>query len=136
MALAPLPVQIDNAIAAALAGALDVSISGFDNTYSAGAMSFTFYDNNGVVIGSGPITADFTSQFKLYFTGAADGSAFQMLVAFPVTGNSAKVGSVNVQLTNSAGITTISNLIFINDSGPLRADRERVVLPRRSNSVD
>lgn len=117
LSLAPLPVQIDNAVAAAIAGALDISITGFDNTYSAGVMSFTFFDNTGVAIGSGPITADFTSQFKTYFTGAADGSAFQMLVTFPVTGNAAAVGSVNVQLTNSAGTTTITKLVFINDTG-------------------
>jgi hypothetical protein len=117
LTLAPLPVQIDNAAATALAGALNIQVWGFDNTYSAGAMSFSFEDNLGNSIGSGPVPANFTSQFQTYFGGSADGSAFQMLVTFPVTGNAAKVGSVNVQLTNSAGTSTISQLVFLNDTG-------------------
>jgi hypothetical protein len=123
--LAPVPVGIDNAAATAIAGALNIQVWGFDNTYSAGAMSFTFYDNSaptqqypfGKPIGSGPITADFTSQFRTYFNTSTDGSAFSMLVSFPITGNAAEVGSVNVQMTNSAGTTTISQLVFLNDTG-------------------
>jgi hypothetical protein len=117
LTLAPLPVQVENAAATAIAGALNIQIWGFDNTYSAGAMSFTFYDNTGAQIGSGAILADFGAAFMTYFAAATEGSAFQMLVSFPITGNSAKVGSVNVQLTNSAGTATISQLVFINDSG-------------------
>jgi hypothetical protein len=115
--LAPVPLTVDNAAATAIAGALNVQVWGFDNTYSAGAMSFTFYDNLGKPIGSGPITADFSSPFRSYFTTSADGSAFAMLVSFPVNGNAASVGSVDVQMTNSAGTTTISQLIFRNDTG-------------------
>jgi hypothetical protein len=117
LALAPLPVQIDNAAATAIAGSLSIQVWGFDNTYSTGAMSFTFYDNLGNPIGAGPIPADFTSAFLNYFATSNDGSAFQMLVSFPVTGNAAEVGSVSVQLTNSAGTATITQLMFRNDTG-------------------
>ncbi len=117
--LPPAPVLVDNAAAAAIAGALNIQIWGFDNTYSAGPMAFSFYDDSGNAIGAGPIQASFTSQFTTYFSTFASqyGSAFAILVSFPITGNSAQVGSVTMQMTNSAGVTTIQNLLFINDSG-------------------
>jgi hypothetical protein len=92
-------------------------VVGFDNTYSAGAMSFTFQDNLGNPIGAGPIAADFTSQFRTYFTTSTDGGGFAMLVTFPVVGNAAAVGAVNIQMTNSAGTAPTTQLVFINDTG-------------------
>jgi hypothetical protein len=117
LTLASLPVQVENAAATAIAGALNIQVWGFDNTYSAGAMSFTFQDNLGNPIGSGAVSADFTSQFRTYFTTSADGGGFAMLITFPVTGNAAEVGSVNLAMTNSAGTATISQLTFLNDTG-------------------
>jgi hypothetical protein len=117
IALAPMQVQIDNAAATAIAGALNIQVWGFDNTYSAGEMQFTFLDDTGKPIGAGPVMADFGSAFLNYFATSTDGSAFAMLVTFPITGNAAEVGSVNVQLTNKAGTTTISQLAFLNDTG-------------------
>lgn len=117
LTLAPMPVHIDRTVAAAIAGALHISVWGFDNTYSAGAMSFGFQDNVGNPIGAGPITADFTAQFRTYFTSSSDGGGFAMLVTFPITGNAADVGSVNMQLTNSAGTSTITQTVFLNDTG-------------------
>jgi len=96
---------------------LNIQVWGFDNTYSAGAMSFTFYDTAGTQIGSGPVMADFGTAFLNYFKTSTDGSAFQMLVSFPVVGNATGIGSVNVQLTNSAGTTSITQLNFLNDTG-------------------
>ena len=116
--LAPIPISVDNAAATAIAGELRVQIWGFDNTYSAGPMSFTFFDNSGKAIGAGPISADFSSDFHTYFfTESVDGGGFAMLVSFPVSGDSAQVGSVDVKMSNSAGATTISNLVFLNDTG-------------------
>jgi hypothetical protein len=115
--LAPLPVQVENAAATAIAGDLNIQVWGFDNTYSAGEMSFTFLDDTGTPIGAGKVMADFGAAFLNYFTTSTDGSAFAMLVTFPITGNAAEVGSVNVQMTNSAGTTTITQLGFLNDTG-------------------
>jgi hypothetical protein len=118
--LSPMPVYLDGdtASAIAVAGALRISMSGFDNTYSAGPMSFTFRDNVGNAIGTGAVTADFTSSFHSYFfTQSVDGGSFAMLLTFQVTGNAAAVGSVDIQITNSAGTTTVTNLIFLNDTG-------------------
>ncbi len=116
--LAPIAMVVDNAAATAIAGALNIQIWGLDNTYSAGQMSFTFLDNTYNAIGNGAVNANFTQNFQGYFSQFASsfGSMFQMLVSFPITGNAAEVGSVNVQLTNSAGVTT-QNLVFLNDTG-------------------
>ncbi len=92
-------------------GFLDVTITGADNTYSAGAMSFSFFDTSGKAIG-GPINADFTSTFRDYYAGQTSGSAFKILVSFPVTGSAAPIGSVTVSLTNAAGVATTGSLPF------------------------
>jgi hypothetical protein len=112
MSIPPSVIAIDKAIATAEAGALNVQVWAYDNTYSAGPMSFTFYDLKGNVIQPGAVSADFTSQFYTYFTTAQAGSAYQMLVNFPVTGDSSQISAVDVTLTNSAGSVTINQLDF------------------------
>ncbi|SRR5579884_834285 len=131
MTIPPSVVGIDNATATGRIGSLDVQVWGFDNTYSMGAMSFTFYDWAGNVIGAGPVSADFSAQFHAYFSAAPAGSAFQMRVSFPLsTGDPAKaspacqgmppslmpvscfVGSVDVKLSNIAGSATLQKLKF------------------------
>jgi hypothetical protein len=86
-----------------------VTVSGYDNTYSAGELSFTFYDTSGKMIGS-PISYNASSSFQqLFFTGNTDGGLFSLQASFPVTnGNPALVGSVTVGVANSAGQSTSS----------------------------
>jgi hypothetical protein len=109
--LPPAPVNVESATATWRAGSLDILVLGFDNTYSTGSMSFTFFDIAGNRIG--PIPANFTSDFHAYFASApATGSAFQMRVSFPVTGNSAQISAVDIQLANAAGTTSITQLAF------------------------
>jgi hypothetical protein len=103
--VAPAPIAITQASATSRTGSLDVVVTGFDNTYTAGAMSFTFYDRGGGVIASG-IQADFTPNFQAFYKGQTAGSAFLMRVTFPVTGDVAQVGSVAATLNNSAGSVT------------------------------
>jgi hypothetical protein len=115
MIIPPAPIFIQSASAVARAGALDVQVfGGFDNTYSAGNMSFTFYDLSGKAIRSTPVSADFTAAFRSYFISS--GSVFQMLVTFPVMGQANQIGSVDFSMTNSAG-TVARRLNFINDTG-------------------
>ena len=92
-------------------GFLDITIVGADNTYSAGMMAFSFFDANGNAIGSA-VSGDFTSTFKTYYGGASAGSAFQVLVSFPVVGSVANIGSVKVALTNAAGVVNTGSLAF------------------------
>ncbi|MBV8842406.1 MAG: choice-of-anchor D domain-containing protein [Bryobacterales bacterium] len=112
MTIPPAVVAVDNAAATSRAGDLDIQVWGFDNTYSAGQMSFTFYDTAGNMIHPGAVSADFTSQFHTYFAAGNGGSAFQMRVSFPVVGDSTQVGAVDVKLTNSAGAATLQRLTF------------------------
>jgi hypothetical protein len=92
-------------------GFLDVTVTGADNTYSTGAMSFSFFDTSGNAIG-GAVSADFTSAFKTYYGGQTGGSGFVALVSFPVTGSVASIGAVTVTLTNAAGLATTGSLTF------------------------
>jgi ASPM-SPD-2-Hydin domain-containing protein len=104
-------ISIDSAIATRRTGDLDIQVTGFDNTYSAGAMTFTFSDLSGQALPPGAIHADFTPDFRTFFTKAQAGSAFQVRVSFPVTGDTSGIGSVDVQLTNTAGVKS-QHLIF------------------------
>jgi hypothetical protein len=92
-------------------GFLDITVTGADNTYSTGAMSFSFFDTSGNAIGSA-VSSDFTSAFKTYYGGQTAGSGFVALVSFPVTGSVASIGAVTVTLTNAAGLATTGSLTF------------------------
>jgi hypothetical protein len=106
------PVIVDSTTASKeRIGFLDITIVGADNTYSAGAMSFSFFDASGNAIAS-PVNSDFTSTFKTYYGGASAGSAFQVVVSFPVVGSAANIGSVKVALTNAAGVANTGSLTF------------------------
>lgn len=113
LTIPPATISIQSATASnQVLGNLNIEIIGFDNTYTAGVMSFTFFDTSGKAIGSA-VNADFTSNFKTYFTtGQPSGSSFLMNVSFPVTGTQTQVGSVAVTLTNSAGQAQTGNLTF------------------------
>lgn len=83
-----------------------VTIEGYDNSYSAGTVSFTFYDTSGAVIGS-QILYNATSAFQqLYFSNNTYGGHFSLQANFAVSGDVTKVGSVTVGLANSLGQTT------------------------------
>ncbi|HEX4170400.1 MAG TPA: choice-of-anchor D domain-containing protein [Bryobacteraceae bacterium] len=86
---------------------LAIILDGYDNTYTAGKLSFVFYDTSGNQINSTAMAVDATSNFHQYFyTNNAAGGSFSMQASFPVTGDVTKVGSVAVTLTNSVGQTS------------------------------
>jgi hypothetical protein len=115
MTIPPQTIFLESASAIARAGALDVQVWGFDNTYSAGNMAFTFYDLTGKTIGAGGVPADFTPAFRSYFSSGQSGSAFQMLVTFPVTGDASQVGAIDLQMTNAAGSIATQHLTTISE---------------------
>jgi hypothetical protein len=101
-------VQITSITAQAQASNLVVTVDGYDNTYTAGQLSFTFYNTSGGVIGSA-IAVDASSKFHNYFFGSgSDGGAFQLQASFPVNGDVTQVGSVSMSIQNSSGTTTTS----------------------------
>ncbi len=105
----PVPVVLASSAATSRANELDVVISGFDNTYSIGSMSFAFVDRSGAAITT--IPADFSANFQAFFKGQT-GSSFLMRASFPVTGDVTQVGGVTVVLNNSAGVVTTPGLKF------------------------
>jgi hypothetical protein len=106
---APAPVALASSAATSRANELDVVISGFDNTYSIGGMSFAFVDRGGAAIAS--IPANFSADFQTFFKGQ-NGGSFLMRVSFPVTGDVSQVGGVTVVLNNAAGVVTTPSLQF------------------------
>jgi len=110
--IAPATISIETVTASnQITGQLDVAVVGYDNTYSAGAMTFTFFDANNHMIGS-PVTANFASNFQSYFATNTSGSTFLARISFPVQGNALLVATVAVTLSNSAGQAQTGTLTF------------------------
>ncbi len=112
LTIPPASVNIDTAHGVRRANDLDVSIIGFDNTYSASQLNFTFFDRSGASMQPGVIRVDATPDFKRYFSASSVGGAFALLATFPVSGDATQVGGVEIQLTNSAGITKSQRVAF------------------------
>jgi hypothetical protein len=107
--IAPETVQITSVTAVRSNPNLVVTITGFDNTYSASALAFTFSDLSGNVINASPITVDASKQFSNYFfNNNQAGGAFALQATFPVTGDVTQVESVSGQITNSSGVSKVS----------------------------
>ncbi len=85
---------------------LVVTITGYDNTYSAGPLSFVFATSS---TGNLTVSADATSAFHQYFfTNDTAGGAFVLEASFPVNGDVTQVSSVAATVNNSAGQTTVN----------------------------
>ena len=84
-------------------GAVEIRVSGFDNTRSLAALSFTFYDAAGNPIAPGVIRADAAADFAQYFAGSGLGGVFLLRAVFSVTGDASLIASCQATLTNSAG---------------------------------
>ncbi len=98
-------VQIASTTAVRQSPNLVVTMNGYDNTYSVGQLSFTFYDTSGKTIATLPVNA--TSNFHQYFFGPEDlGGMFSLQASFPVNGDVTQIGSVAITLTNAVGSTT------------------------------
>jgi hypothetical protein len=111
IAILPAAVGLTAAQAVRSAGAIEVDLTGYDNTRTAGPLAFTFYDASGRVIGPGAIAADGTATFAAYFQTSAGGT-FTLTAIFPVTGATSQVTAFQAMMTNSAGSTTTARTNF------------------------
>ena len=111
LTIPPAAVTLDTAFGTRGTGELQVKMIGFDNTYTTGAMSFSFYDASGGAI-TAPIAANFTQAFHTFYAASVNGSTFQVIIKFPVTGNISAIGSVAVEVTNTAGTVRTTRLLF------------------------
>jgi hypothetical protein len=83
-----------------------VTINGYDNTYSAGTLNFTFYNTSGTAFPAISYNASGAFQSNFFGSGNTTGGAFVMQATFPITGSVTTIGSVAVSLSNSVGQTS------------------------------
>jgi hypothetical protein len=114
LTIPPAPIDINTATAVRELGALNVAFSGFDNTYSASQLAFTFYDLKGKALSQGEFNVNAGPQFQKYFSSTQAGGAFALLANFMVSGDTSQVGSVTAQITNSLGTTTAQQIPITN----------------------
>ena len=91
-------------------GSVEVDLTGSDNTRTAGALTFTFFDASGNELVT-PIQANGSSDFAAYFQNSA-GGAFELKAAFPVAGDISQIASFQAVVTNSAGNATTARTNF------------------------
>jgi hypothetical protein len=106
VSVATAPVAFNSTQASRSPGGVQVRVTGFDNTRTAGRLSFTFYDNAGSPISPGAIAADATAAFTQYFSNSSLGGNFLLRADFPVTGDTAGIVYFQAVFTNAAGSST------------------------------
>lgn len=109
--LARAPIVVDQAEARRDGSNLEVTLTGYDNTRTAGSANFRFFDRAGNAIG-GIVTAQFAAAFETHFAQNAVGGAFRLRAVFPVTGDATMVGSVLVEIANAVGRTDVQRINF------------------------
>ena len=107
----PAPVGLTNAQAQRSSGNIEVDLTGFDNTRTAGQLTFTFYDAAGNAIAPGAIHADSTAGFASYFQSSA-GGAFVLKALFPVNGDASQIRAFEAAVTNSNGTAKTALVSF------------------------
>ena len=112
ISIAAQPVVIDAARGTRAASGIELTVAGYDNTRSASQLSFTFYDQSGSVVGSGPVLVDATAAFQSYFQSSDVGGMFSLKAAFPVTGDATQIAAAELEITNSAGSAKSTRITF------------------------
>ncbi|HEV2444449.1 MAG TPA: choice-of-anchor D domain-containing protein [Candidatus Sulfopaludibacter sp.] len=108
--IAPAAAALSGAQASRSNASLTVQLTGFDNTRTAGPLSFTFYDRSGNTIPPSPIQA--SADFADFFQTSNLGGLFLLKAVFPVYGDPAQVAAFDVQMTNSAGVASTGRTNF------------------------
>jgi hypothetical protein len=94
------------------AASVQVQVTGFDNTRTAGLLTFTFFDAAGNAVAPGAIRTDATASFATYFQNSGLGGVFLLTAVFPVTGDPSQIGAFQVQIANSAGTAQTARTTF------------------------
>jgi len=114
LTIAPAPVSLASVTGVRRLGAVDVSVTAFDNSYTASQLAFTFYDKNGAPMQPGTIKVDASSDFRSYFATTQVGGAFALLASFPVSGDTSQIVSVDFEITNSQGASKTQKITIGN----------------------
>jgi hypothetical protein len=112
LTIAPAAVGFDSSQAQRTSAGLDLRLNAFDNTRSATSMTFTFFDQSGASLPPGAITVDASAALAQFFASSDLGGVFSLHAFFPVNGNPAQVGSMEVKMTNSSGTAQTARLPF------------------------
>jgi hypothetical protein len=94
------------------AAGVQVQVTGFDNTHTAGPLTFTFSDTSGSTIAPGAVHSDATASFATYFRNSGLGGVFLLTAVFPVTGNPSQIVAFQVQIANSVGTAQTARTTF------------------------
>jgi hypothetical protein len=120
IAISPAAVGVTAAQAVRQASSIEVQVTGFDNTRSAAALTFTFFDAAGNALAPGAIKVDASAAFGNYFQSSVAGGAFLLKAVFPVTGDATKVAGFEAQIANSAGTAVTPKTLIWTDVGGVR----------------
>lgn len=112
LTIAPSIVVLDKVYATRESGRVVIQLFGYDNVRTADQLSFTFYDSGGRFLGNGAIRVSAGEDFRKFFQASAAGGAFNLLAAFPVSGDVKIIDSVDVVITNSSGSTATNHASF------------------------
>jgi hypothetical protein len=109
--ISPAAVAVTSAQATRSTGTIEIDLTGFDNTRTAGPLAFTFFDAAGGTIAPGAIRTDNTAGFANYFQMSLGGS-FLLKAIFPISGDSSQIKAFSVTLTNGAGTASTDKVVF------------------------
>jgi len=109
--IGPSVVGIATAQGSRSGGGVEVDLTGFDDTRTAGMLTFTFYDAAGNPIAPGAIQVDGTAAFAAYFQGSAGGT-FALSAVFPVSGDASRIQAFEASVTNSVGTAKTGRVTF------------------------
>ncbi|PWU05429.1 MAG: hypothetical protein C5B51_14295 [Terriglobia bacterium] len=110
--IAPSIAGLSAATAARNAAGIEIRITGYDNTRTAGGLSFTFFDVGGNPVTPGTLRTDATEAFARFFRESDVGGSFVLRAQFPVSGDASAVASFTAEITNSAGTATTAQTRF------------------------
>ena len=110
--IAPAPVVVTAATGARASGSITLTVTAYDNTRTAGPLTFTFFDASGNPVTPGAIQANAAQAFASYFQASTLGGTFQLKAVFPVTGDASAVASFEVGFSNSAGSSATARTQF------------------------
>ncbi|WP_321475799.1 hypothetical protein [uncultured Paludibaculum sp.] len=105
----PAPIAISATKASTSHSSAEVLLTGVDNTRTTDKIAFTFFHKDGHTVLPGRQEVDVSSSFKNYFETSATGT-FQLRATFSVTGDLTALGGVDVEITNSQGVTKSGRL--------------------------
>ncbi len=109
--IAATPVVLTQAKASLASANAQVLLTGYDTARTASKISFTFYLKSGQAAAPGRIDADVRTAFAEYYK-TVSGSTFTLRAHFPVSGTHTELGSVEVEVVNSAGSVSTGRLRF------------------------